>query len=141
MIQNRLAANSAHSLVDIGKVGRTHDVNSRYWGHHEDFFEEYNVDAVDMNTKCHRRHGYGHMSRDCAAKLEKGNGTGGEEKGGYRGKRKETTARGTDGATGMATAAEWTARAEATMTRLRVKATWAYVSGAERSAIKQMDAM
>ena len=85
MIQNKLAANSGPVPMDIGEVGR---MDEGLWGYHEDFIEEYNVDAVDMNTKCFRCQGYGHMSTDCATKSDKGKGKVAEEKSGYKGKGK-----------------------------------------------------
>ena len=57
--------------------------------------EECEVGAVDMNTKCYRCQGYGHLARDCGTKPEKGKGKGGgnpgkaqpkgQGKGGYDG--------------------------------------------------------
>jgi hypothetical protein len=82
MVQNKIAANMGPAPMDIGEVGHKMDFedgdcSKRYWND-----EEYSVDAVDMNTKCYKCQGYGHMSRDCGTKIEKGKGKGNDVKGG-----------------------------------------------------------
>ena len=76
MVQNKLAANMGPAPMDIGDVD------------YEEYEDEYSVDVVDMETKCYRCQGYGHISRDCGTKAEKGKGKGIDVKGGYKGKGK-----------------------------------------------------
>ena len=74
IVSNKVAMNMGPAPMDVGGVA-TKPTWETTWEEewHE---EECEVGAVDMNTKCYRCQGYGHMSRDCGTKPKKGKGKG-----------------------------------------------------------------
>jgi hypothetical protein len=73
MVSNKVAMNMGPAPMDVGGILGLQ--GKEEWQEEG----EYDVGAVNSNTKCYRCQGYGHMSRDCATKPEdkdKGKGKG-----------------------------------------------------------------